>query len=190
MSNYFYIVTDVETNGPSLTQHSLLGFASIACDAAGNQVGEFEVNLYPYTNRKQHNETMTWWGSQTEAWNYLQNNRYDPLEGFKKYESWLKTFQGSLIFVAHPLWWDRQWISAYFQDLYEKDPFFDHGIDLATYASAILKKPITESVRSFWPKDWLGNVEHNHRAIDDARGYANALKAMLQIERTMLQDSR
>ena len=40
--------------------------------------------------------------------------------------------------------------------------------------------------RDFWscdvehyPKQWLGAVEHTHRAIDDARGYANLLRFLL-----------
>jgi hypothetical protein len=29
------------------------------------------------------------------------------------------------------------------------------------------------------PREWLGNVPHTHRAIDDARGYANLLHFFL-----------
>jgi hypothetical protein len=27
-----------------------------------------------------------------------------------------------------------------------------------------------------YPADWLGSIEHTHRAIDDACGYANLLR--------------
>jgi len=30
-----------------------------------------------------------------------------------------------------------------------------------------------------YPREWLGNVPHTHRAIDDARGYANLLHFFL-----------
>ena len=30
------------------------------------------------------------------------------------------------------------------------------------------------------PIEWFGDVEHTHRAIDDARGYAHLLVSVLQ----------
>ena len=31
------------------------------------------------------------------------------------------------------------------------------------------------------PPDWYGNIPHTHRAIDDARGYANVLAKLFSI---------
>jgi len=36
-----------------------------------------------------------------------------------------------------------------------------------------------------YPPEWLGEVEHTHRAIDDARGHANLLSLFIQNGRAM-----
>src|SRR3546814_5487363 len=33
-----------------------------------------------------------------------------------------------------------------------------------------------------YPPEWLGHVPHSHRSIDDARGYANLLRTLLQMK--------
>ncbi|MFF5076767.1 hypothetical protein ACFY36_06930 [Actinoplanes sp. NPDC000266] len=41
--------------------------------------------------------------------------------------------------------------------------------------------PITEVAPRHLPPEWLGNIEHTHRAIDDARGYAHLLGVLLRM---------
>ena len=33
------------------------------------------------------------------------------------------------------------------------------------------------------PAEWFGNIEHTHRAIDDARGYAHLLGVLFRLAR-------
>jgi len=35
------------------------------------------------------------------------------------------------------------------------------------------------------PADWYGHVPHSHRAIDDARGFANVLAKLFSISATL-----
>jgi len=35
------------------------------------------------------------------------------------------------------------------------------------------------------PADWYGHIEHTHRAIDDARGFANVLAKLFAISGTL-----
>jgi hypothetical protein len=36
-------------------------------------------------------------------------------------------------------------------------------------------RPVPEVMAQTLPPDWLGHIEHTHRAIEDARGYAHLL---------------
>ena len=46
---------------------------------------------------------------------------------------------------------------------------------LASYAAAVTGRPVADVSPGSLPTEWLGDVEHTHRAMDDARGYANLL---------------
>jgi hypothetical protein len=50
---------------------------------------------------------------------------------------------------------------------------------LRSYAAAVLNRPPAEVTSARLPPEWLGDIEHTHRAIDDARGYAHLLTVLL-----------
>src|SRR5690606_23306588 len=63
-----FIVTDIESDGPTPLHNSMLSFASVAIEADGTRHGEFEAVLVPRSDRKPHETTMDWWATQPEAW--------------------------------------------------------------------------------------------------------------------------
>ena len=70
------------------------------------------------------------------------------------------------------------------QGPYEEDKVFDlPGLCIWTYAAAVTGTPPGEYHPSQLPPDWLGDVPHTHRAIDDALGYANLLVHLLAMSR-------
>ena len=46
-----FVVTDIEADGPSPLESSMLSFASVACDVSGNVIGEFQAVLEPRSAR-------------------------------------------------------------------------------------------------------------------------------------------
>jgi hypothetical protein len=42
-------------------------------------------------------------------------------------------------------------------------------------AAAVTGRPVAEVSSQTLPPEWLGDIPHTHRAIDDARGYAQLL---------------
>ena len=62
-------------------------------------------------------------------------------------------------------------------------PFFDNkaqgAFDIKSYAAAVLKKDFTDIHRDTYPKDLHDNTKHTHKAIDDAREYAQLLIKLL-----------
>ena len=69
--------------------------------------------------------------------------------------------------------------------LYDEDPLFHGpGLCLKSLACGVTGGDwATFSVHDL-PKAWFGDVPHTHRAIDDARGYANLLVEVLRQARS------
>ena len=98
------------------------------------------------------------------------------------------------MFAASPIAFDGGWIDYYLrrftnygvvQGLYEEDKLFDGpGLCIRSYAAAVTGLPVADMTPSTLPRDWFGAVEHTHRAIDDALGYANLLVTLASIART------
>lgn len=101
------------------------------------------------------------------------------------YVTWIKSLHVRAVFASCPLSFDGAWIDAYLrrftqyavaQGPLEQDRLFvGPGLCIASYAAAVLGIPFDEFTPADLPPEWLGNIPHTHRAIDDARGYANAL---------------
>ena len=73
-----FVVTDIESDGPSPLANSMLSFASVACDVSGKVLSEFECVLTPRADRKASPDTMAWWDTQPEAWKAATENPEAP----------------------------------------------------------------------------------------------------------------
>lgn len=167
----------------------MLSFGSVAVTSEGKSVAEFEATISPLENATSDDETMAFWRSQPEAYETATRSPRHASLVMPKFVSWVRGQPGDAIFVAHPLGLDGPWIDYYLQRftserliegpwranrLFRAAPFC-----LMSYASGKLKKPLWEcDVEKYDPR-WLGQHEHTHRAIDDARGYASLLAFLL-----------
>ncbi len=185
MSDTIYLFTDIEADGPVPGLYSMLSFASVATSLDGEVLGEFERNLQPLPGASQHPKTMAWWKTQPDAWEYCQTNAQPAANAMEDYLTWITKLGGTPVMAAHPASYDSMWMHYYCHAFLGKAPFPDEVLDLRSYAMAILDKPFLESGRRSWPSAWLGGHDHSHRAIDDARGYANAF-----FEMKRMNDSR
>jgi hypothetical protein len=59
------------------------------------------------------------------------------------------------------------------------------GVCLYTMAGALRGAEYLKWGMQRVPADWYGNIEHTHRAIDDARGFANVLAKLFAISGTL-----
>src|SRR5690606_26593429 len=60
-----YVVTDIEVNGPTPGDHSMLAFASIALDSAGGEIDSFEAVLETLPEAGEDPVTMNWFKGYT-----------------------------------------------------------------------------------------------------------------------------
>jgi hypothetical protein len=151
----------------------MLSFASVAFRLDKTILGTFERNLELLPQAKQDPKTMAFWQTQPEAWQACRSNLVSPTIAMREYCEWLKSLPEKPVCVAHPVGFDFTFIHWYLYEFAGESPFFPAGLDIASYAMAVLDQPFTRSHRPHLPKEWIdANVPHSHKAIDDALGHA------------------
>lgn len=188
-----YAVTDIECDGLNLGKNSMIAFASVAIGDDGRRYGEFEAVLEPLAGASRDPDTMKWWATRPEAWEAATRNPQPAHAVVVQFVRWIKSMPLPTVFAAHPLAFDGAWIDFYLrrfspyavlQNHYDTDKlFFGTGLCLRSFAAAITGRPVSECDVGTYPKAWLGEEEHTHHAIDDARGYANLLVTLMQKSR-------
>lgn len=163
-----YVSTDVESDGPIPGIHSMLSFASAAYSADKTLLSTFSANLELLPNATPHPPTMEWWKTQPEAWESCRKDLQNPEKAILEYVSWLKALPGKPVFVAYPVGYDFTFIYWYLIRFAGESPFGHNGLDIRSYAMALLKKGYKESGKNNMPKRWFDDQPHTHTALDDA----------------------
>ena len=163
-----YVSTDVETDGPIPGPHSMLSFASAAYLADKTLLGTFFANLETLPGASGHPETMRWWQTQPAAWAACREDLQAPEQALKAYVAWLKGLPGRPVFVAYPVVFDYMFIQWYLHKFVGESPFSFIGLDIKSYAMALLKIDFRDVVKSNMPRRWFDDLPHTHKALDDA----------------------
>jgi hypothetical protein len=167
-----YVSTDVETDGPIPGPHSMLSLGSAAWRVlAGRKelVSTFEANLETLPGAEGHPDTIRWWTSQPEAWKICRTDPKPPEEVMKRFSSWLRELPGVPVFVAWPLGFDFTFVYWYLMRFTGRSPFQHHGIDIRSYAMAMLGGGYKDHIKECLPRRWFDEgLPHTHRSLDDA----------------------
>lgn len=163
-----YVSTDIEADGPIPGPHSMLSFASVAYLADKTQIGSFAMNLDLLPGAVGHPRTMKWWEGYPVEWRLSRQNLQPPEVAMNIYAAWLKSLPGQPIFVAYPLGYDFAFIYWYLIRFTGESPFRHHGIDIRSYAMAVLRKDYRDCHKGNLPKRWFDDLPHTHRPMDDA----------------------
>ncbi len=164
-----YVSTDVETDGPIPGPHSMLCLASAAYLPDKTLIGTFSANLEPLPGAKPHPKTMKFWSRHPEAWKKCRVNARPPEEVMREYVAWLKALPGRPVFVGYPVTFDFMFVYWYLIRFVGESPFGFVGLDIKTYAMAMLKRQEYRGcVKRKFPKRWFDPHPHTHVALDDA----------------------
>ena len=188
--DWVYVVTDVEADGPRPGESSMLSFASVAVGADGTQHGRFEAVLEPLPGAHPDPGTLAWFATVPEAWEAATTDPEPADEVMRRWNDWVRRLPRPRTFAASPLAFDGAWMDHYLRRFthdtllpgpYEEDRLFDGpGLCLRSYTAAVTGRPVGDLATSTLPAAWLGEIEHTHRAIDDAVGYAHLLTTLLR----------
>lgn len=180
-----YVSTDVEADGPIPGPHSMLSFASVALHADGAVIGEFCANLELLPDALPHKPTALWWQKYPAAFAQTRIGPEHPSVVMPRYAAWLEALPLRPVFVGHPAAWDFTWIYWYLIRFHGHSPFGHSGLDIKTFAMALLGKPYRECIKRNFPKHWFVDGPcQTHVALDDAREQAHLFCAMLAAART------
>jgi hypothetical protein len=163
-----YVSTDIEADGPIPGPYSMLSFASAAFTADKNLISTFSANLETLPNASVHADTKAWWDKNPEAWNECRKNCELPEKAMINYVNWLKQLPGKPVFVGYPATYDFMFIYWYLIKFTGESPFSHAGLDIKSYAMAVLKNSYRESTKRNMPKQWFDKLPHTHVALDDA----------------------
>lgn len=190
MSDQVFVVTDIEVDGPWPGPNSMRSFASVAVTAAGEEVGVFEAVLEPLPGSQPAPQTYEWFQTQGDAWAAATTDPRPIQQVMDDYVAWVQGLGEEREFVAAPLAFDGFWIEYYLrrftsyavcQGPYESPRLFTGpGKCLTSYAAGVTGADPFNFTQHSLPKEWFGEVPHTHRAIDDARGYANLLVEVIR----------
>ena len=186
-----FVVTDIEADGHNPLESSMLSFASVACDVTGTVLSEFEAVLTPRADRKANPDTMAWWATQPEAWKAATEGAEAPEVVMPRYADWVEALPGFRVFAAAPMIFDGLWMDHYLSTFagtrvlggpYKTRQIFrGGGVCLYTMAGTLRGAEYLKWGMQRVPPDWYGNIDHTHKAIDDARGFANVLAKLFAI---------
>ncbi|MHA6689386.1 ASCH domain-containing protein [Devosia sp. A449] len=190
-----FIVTDIESDGPTPLHNSMLSFASVAIAADGTQYGEFEAQLLARPDRTTNETTMAWWKTQPEAWAATTANAEAPAVVMPRFADWVEALPGPKVFVAAPMIFDGLWMDHYLDEFAgtrvlsgpfkQRQIFRGGGICLYTMAGTLRGAPYLDWGMSKLPAEFYGHIAHTHKAIDDARGFAHVLVELFKISRAL-----
>jgi uncharacterized protein YhfF len=190
-----FIVTDIESDGPTPLHNSMLSFASVAIEADGTRHGEFEAQLLQRPDRSTNETTMAWWETQPEAWAAATATAEDPAVVMPRFADWVEGLPGPKVFVAAPMIFDGLWMDHYLDEFAGtralsgpfkgRQIFRGGGVCLYTMAGTLRGAPYLDWGMSKLPAEFYGNIAHTHKAIDDARGFANVLLELLKLSRAL-----
>ena len=190
--NPVYVVTDIEVNGPTPGEHSMLAFASVALDYAGGEIDTFEAVLETMPEAGEDRITIEWFKGFPEAWAAATTIPEPSQAVMQRYAEWVRGLPGQPVFAAHPLAFDGAWIDYYLRRFCGirmlKGPwegerlFHTAGLCLQAFAAGRTGWDFAACFTGAYPPAWMGHVPHSHRSIDDARGYANLLRTLLHMK--------
>jgi len=163
-----YVSTDIEADGPIPGPYSMLSFGSAAYMPDKTLLGTFTANLEQLPGASTHPDTMHWWSKRPEEWAASRINLQPPAVAMNTYCAWLKELPGTPVFVGYPATFDFCFIYWYLVHFTGESPFGHRGLDIRTFAMAVLQTDFYKASKHDMPKHWFDNLPHTHHALDDA----------------------
>ncbi len=172
-----YVSIDIEADGPIPGPHSLLSLGAAAFrEGVARPFATFEINFSPLPDAAPHPDTLAWWKEQDPAvWAHVTAEPKDPKDAVAALVRWVKALPGSPVLVTYPSW-DYLWVHWYCQRFYGSSPFGLGGLDVKSYAFAVLDPAVfKEATKRRMPTELFLDADgqvppHTHRALDDAIG--------------------
>jgi hypothetical protein len=151
----------------------MLSFGMAAFTLEKELVGTFSRNLDLLDGAGVDPRTMQWWATpeNNEAYHKSRENPVAPRTAMLECKGWLEELRrfGKPIVVGAPAGFDFTFIYYYFQRELGESPIGFAGLDLRSYAAAVMKRQYRHVGKRQFPAEWIdADLPHTHVALDDA----------------------
>ena len=162
-----YVMVDVEADGPAPADYSMVCFGAVIVEP--ELASTFYGRLRPVSDKWQP-EALAVSGftrKEVEAFD-------DPATVMEAFRAWLAAnVKGQPMFISDNNGFDWQFINWYFHHFLGANPFGHSSTNLGS----LYKGVVRDTFRNF---KHLRKTQHTHHPVDDARGNAEALLAMIE----------
>jgi hypothetical protein len=162
------ISVDVEANGPIPGNYSMLSLGAAALTPEGQLLDTFSANLHTLPGAKEDPDTMAWWAQNQAAYDVTRRDMRDPKLAMEQFVNWVNKQPETPVFVGYPATYDFMFCYWYMIHFGLKSPFSFSGLDIKSYASAVMKTPYRQSTKKNMPQRWFPKTPHTHIACEDA----------------------
>lgn len=165
------VSVDIETDGPCPGMHSIVCFGAVIVEAGFQRT--FYAELKPIS------EIYIPEALAISGFNREQHLKFpEPRDAMQNFEIWLnKNVDGRPIFWADNNGYDFAFINYYFWQQLGRNPFGWSSANVGSFY-----KGITGDVHSTFRH--LKTTPHTHNPVDDAKGNAEALLKMFDMNKT------
>lgn len=183
-SNQVFVIVDIEADGPMPGLYSMLSLGAVATTPE-KEVSRFYRKLKPIEGATQYPDTMRWWKTQPEAWNEVCTDAESPEIVMREFCDWLHSLNAELVFAASPIALDYSFVGWYLYRFAGENPFSNENnaartLDIRSFIAGKYDTSFNNSSRTKLPKSLIdGMIEHTHKSIDDADGYAFLLRKII-----------
>jgi hypothetical protein len=163
-----FVMVDVESDGPIPGDYSMVCFGAVVVDETLEKT--FYARLHPISD-KWVPEALAVSGFTRE-----QTMQFDPpLQAMQAFGDWLRVYAsaGRLMFISDNNGYDWQFINWYFHHFLGENPFGHSSTNLGS----LYKGVVRDFSKNF---THLRVTEHTHQPVDDAKGNAEALIAIVK----------
>lgn len=138
-----YVSLDIETDGPVPGLYSMLALGAAAFSEDGAHLGSWYATMRPLPGAKQHPETMSWWGTQPDAYAEATGEQEDPVDCIPRFAQWCDQLKvrGQLVPFAKPTGFDYGFVIWYLHRFCGRNPLGIACMDLRSYMAGLLCSP-------------------------------------------------
>jgi len=162
------IVVDVEADGPIPHKYSMVSLGAVVVEPSLSKI--FHGRTRPISEAWLPEALAVCGVAREEHLGYD-----DPREVMERFERWIgESSKGRPVLVSDNLAFDWQWVNWYFHWFLGRNPFGWSGRRIGDLYCGMVKDGYAE-----WKH--LRKTAHTHHPVDDARGNAEALLAMIDM---------
>ena len=162
-----WIMVDVEADGPAPGLYSMICFGAIVVEPSLDRT--FYGQLRPISDHHIPDALKV------SGFTREQTKEFpEPAITMLDFEKWLKNFDERVFFIADNNGFDWQFINYYFWAFLGQNPFGHSSANLGSLYKGMLKNTFRNFRR-------LRKTKHTHHPVDDAKGNAEALLAMVDM---------